>query len=476
MRSIFKNSSLESVPAAKKVVLFLAGLLAAWVGFKHWFFSDLIARLGVSDLYATLVQEGAFLVLATLFLYWIVYKLLGNPHDRNEAVNRQKLLMESAIDSVAEAVLLIDCGQRLGPENFRVVFTNKAFYKMTGFGPGETLGTNPLALLRGHKTDNKKLLRLFDAINSNSSFEEEIISYKKNGEPFWINLEVSPVRNELARQPGFFVAVVKDINDHKISVDEKNRLTNQVIQQNQGLQEFTQVISHNLRAPVANILGLISILDYSQPMGDYNRKLLDHLRESATNIDRIIADLNELLQVRESVLESRQTFGLKALIDEVLHSFHLQIERANAQIEVTVWPEDLMLHSVRSYFHSIVYNLATNGIKYRHPERSLMLKIEAYQTTSDLIVLVKDNGLGMDMKVVKEKMFKLYKRFHTHVEGKGMGLFLLKNQVERLGGKISVYSVLGKGTLFRVSIPLRNCEAATDPADQETLPVLLVSE
>lgn len=404
-----------------------------------------------TGLFSAITLDLIYLGFCFLLLFVIIYRW-----SNSTAREQQRLLLESAIKSVADAVLIVD-KRGAGYSGFRIVFTNDAFHKMSGFGYDETFNKNPLVLLQGYRTDKKKLARLLEAISNNEVFDEEIISYRKNGQPFWINLEVSPIWKASEKEPRFFVAIVKDINEQKISDDERSKLTSEIIQRNTELQEFTQVVSHNLRAPVANILGLISIMDYGQPIGEYNVKLLGHLKESASNIDRILVDLNEILQVKESVLESRQSFFLNKLINEVLTSFHLQIEQSGAKIEVKIDPENLLLHSVRSYFHSIVYNLSINAIKYRQAAQPLHLIIGAYQTSDDLIIYVKDNGLGMDLAVVREKMFKLYKRFHTHVEGKGMGLFLIKNQVERLGGKIAVSSKIGKGSIFRVSIPLENC-------------------
>jgi signal transduction histidine kinase len=168
-------------------------------------------------------------------------------------------------------------------------------------------------------------------------------------------------------------------------------------------------------------------------------------------------------------MASKQQFKLKEMISQVLGSFMLQSDELNASIDVDIAPDDLEIHSVRGYFHSVIHNLVSNGLKYRHPSRAPKLRINAYTTNTDLVMIFTDNGLGMDMKQVGEKMFKLYKRFHSHVEGKGMGLFLVKTQVERIGGTISVRSVLGKGTAFRVVIPLEDYQPITTETDSESV-------
>lgn len=365
----------------------------------------------------------------------------------------QRFLLETAIKNLAEAVLIIDRGEYDRPLNFRVAYSNPAFFKISGYSQAETEGRNPLRLLQGPDTDNAKLQRIMEAVIKGELIEEEVISYRKDGQQVWIRLEVSPVELMPGRRSRYFVAIVKDINDNRLIQTERDKLTNEVIQRNKELQEFAQVVSHNLRAPVANILGLLQIMDYSQPIGDYNHKLLGYLKDAASNIDRILIDLHEVLSVKDSILESRNKFELGELVRQVLQSIRIQIEQANADVQLELRPAVLHLHSVRGYFHSIIYNLATNGLKYRHPDRRLRLTIGAYEAGGKLVIYVKDNGLGLDLKVVREKLFKLYKRFHSHVEGKGMGLFLVRSQVEKLGGNVSVYSRLGEGSLFKIVIP-----------------------
>ena len=103
---------------------------------------------------------------------------------------------------------------------------------------------------------------------------------------------------------------------------------------------------------------------------------------------------------------------------------------------------------------SILYNLLSNAIKFRSPERNLKVIATSHSHNGKAVLEITDNGLGFDTKLHKDKMFKLYTRFHTHVEGRGLGLYLIKAQVEVLHGVIEVESVPGRGSTFRVIIPL----------------------
>ncbi|MEQ9373901.1 MAG: PAS domain S-box protein [Imperialibacter sp.] len=380
--------------------------------------------------------------------------------DRRKHDN-QRLILEAAVKNIAEAVLIISKPCKKDNSLYRVVYSNDAFFEMTGFSPEEVKHNNPINLLRGPKSDNEKLARVFGAIARENYVQEDLISYKKNGESFWINLAVSPVGDLSHNNKHYFVAIVKDISEKKQAQNEALGLTNELVSRNKELQEFTQIVSHNLRAPVVNILGLTQIFDKSQAFNEYNLKILRHLTESAQQLDTILIDLNDILQVRESSTQAKQKFILKDLVQQVLSSFILQIEESGAKISLQV-DESIQLEAIRGYVHSVVHNLTTNALKYRNPRRPLELGVTAYTTKNDLVLWVKDNGLGMDTKLIAGKLFKLYKRFHSHVEGKGMGLFLVKTQVERMGGTIKVFSTLGKGTAFRVAIPIENCLVKED--------------
>lgn len=368
----------------------------------------------------------------------------------------QRLLLEQAVKNVAEAVLVVSRNSDEAGPKYQLAYANDAFYKMTGYSKREVYKSNPVKLLQGPRSENERISRVFEAVANESYIEEELVSFRKNGEPFWINLALSPVGDLNSANKHYFVAIVRDINERKMGQNERQNLTNELVSRNKELQEFAQIVSHNLRAPVVNIIGLTQIFDKSQNFNEYNQKILKHMIDSARRLDTILIDLNDILQVKDSSLGSKQTFNLRQLIDQVLSSFMLQIEEAEAEIKVIGDPS-LELHSIRGYFHSVVHNLTTNALKYRQAGRDLKIEISAYTTSADLVLVVKDNGLGMDLKQVKGSLFKLYKRFHSHVEGKGMGLFLVKTQLERLGGTVSVYSTKGKGTAFRVVIPREAC-------------------
>jgi light-regulated signal transduction histidine kinase (bacteriophytochrome) len=108
------------------------------------------------------------------------------------------------------------------------------------------------------------------------------------------------------------------------------------------------------------------------------------------------------------------------------------------------------IRTVKKYLDSILFHLINNAIKYRHPDRAPVIVVKTERNDSEISIIVSDNGLGIDMHQFGGKIFSMYRRFHTHVEGKGIGLYLVKTQVEAIGGRIEVESVVEVGSTFKV--------------------------
>ncbi len=112
-----------------------------------------------------------------------------------------------------------------------------------------------------------------------------------------------------------------------------------------------------------------------------------------------------------------------------------------------------ILYGIRSYFNSILYNLISNAIKYRHSDRDCIINISTNRINDTCLIQVKDNGIGIDLEKHQNKMFGMYKRFHDHLDGKGLGLFLTKQQIDAMNGKIYVDSKINIGSQFSIELP-----------------------
>jgi signal transduction histidine kinase len=274
------------------------------------------------------------------------------------------------------------------------------------------------------------------------------------------NEEIQAQSEELMQsQEGLTLANV-EIERQKIileaSLDEKSKdllITNQqLVVQNNELQQFSYTVSHNLRGPVASILGLIHVQQYSKTEDD-KKEVLGLLKKSALSLESIISDLNRIIDIRFDKFSKFETVLFEdelLLISQALFSF---VAKNNVKIESNFqWTK---IQSIKAYVNSILYNLLSNAIQYRDPSRTCVIKISTQLVGGRVVLAVEDNGLGIDLNRFHGDLFKLYKRFHPGVPGgKGLGLYLVKQQVEKLNASIEVESKPGMGSTFRVSLPI----------------------
>lgn len=224
--------------------------------------------------------------------------------------------------------------------------------------------------------------------------------------------------------------------------------TQELVEYNQQLEQFAFISAHNLRAPVARILGLGQILDLAKDNHEEKDIIYPKLIHTAIELDGVVKDLNTILELKKN----NDTFILDVELPTVIAMILLNLEKEIALTQTTITTDFTQinsLHTVKPYIDSILYNLISNAIKYRHPDRPPVIHIKTERFENEVCLSVSDNGLGIDLSLFREKIFTLYKRFHLHVEGKGMGLYLVKTQMIALGGRIEIESEVDKGTTFR---------------------------
>lgn len=243
-------------------------------------------------------------------------------------------------------------------------------------------------------------------------------------------------------------------NLNKELIDKNNQLTEtnkELIRHNNELQQFSYTVSHNLRGPVASLTGLLSLFDQSN-LNKTNEEIFNHLKDSVSTLDGTIKDLGNIIDIRNDITRIRQKLSLKAEVEDITKLLKNDIKEKNTSLTFDFHSHPI-IYSVRPMLRSILYNLISNGIKYRSPERKPLIHITSSSDDQWVKIVIEDNGLGIDMEAFGSKLFGLYKRFHTHTEGRGLGLFLVKLQVEALGGTIEVESTLHKGTTFTLCFP-----------------------
>ncbi len=239
-------------------------------------------------------------------------------------------------------------------------------------------------------------------------------------------------------------------NDLQSEVDTQTKhllhTNKELVEHNSRLEQFSYIISHNLRAPLARVQGLVSLLDNSQT-AEEKSTIHQLLLRSSHELDMVITDLGMILSIQKSNTDIRSNVNLLNLINKVVKSLEPELHLIKASADVQVSPSE-NIQSLLPYVESIFYNLLSNAIKYRASNRPLSIGIRTNSTPHFLEVIISDNGLGIDLEKYNDQLFNLYKRFHLHVEGKGLGLYLVRTQIEALGGRIEVHSEVDVGTRF----------------------------
>lgn len=201
-------------------------------------------------------------------------------------------------------------------------------------------------------------------------------------------------------------------------------MTQNLYQQNKYLQQFSYMVSHNLRAPAANVMGLASILCSVDRTRMFD-ETLSRIKVSADTLDTVIRDMNHILSIRGNSATDKKEVNLAAVCGEALSSVRYQLNGCQHAISVNI-DHDLNLMSNKGYLLEIMRNLFCNAVKFRKANSVLRLDVSALQEGSEVELVVQDNGIGMDMDSVKNDIFKLYKKFHKGYEGRGLNSFLLK--------------------------------------------------
>jgi PAS domain S-box-containing protein len=254
-------------------------------------------------------------------------------------------------------------------------------------------------------------------------------------------------------EPSRIYGIIQDITDRKLSEIERSKIVNDLTLKNRDLEQFSYIISHNLRSPVANIIGLLSIMNQPE-LTDVEKEIIGRgINESVTKLDDIVKDLNQILEVKKEISNTSEMVRFSELTDDIKMSITNLLESDNIVITYD-FSEINEFFTLKPFLYSTFYNLISNSIKYRRQQTHTLIEIKSRLIENKLELTFADNGMGINLKKSGDQVFSLYKRFHTDIEGKGMGLFMVKTQVETLGGKISIQSEENVGTEFKIEFDL----------------------
>lgn len=237
--------------------------------------------------------------------------------------------------------------------------------------------------------------------------------------------------------------MLKKVNEELKSKNED------LVKINVDLDNFIYTASHDLKAPVTNLEGLINLLNkqLDKKLNDQEKNILNMMETSIHKFKKTISDLTDITKVQKGFDGLKETLLFKDVLEDVKLDLTQMLSVSNAQIH-----EDFQVEGVvftPNNLRSIFYNLISNAIKYRSPERPLKIEIKTRQESDFIVLSIKDNGLGIS-DYQRPKLFTMFKRFHTHVDGTGIGLYVIKRILENNRGKIELDSDEREGSTFNV--------------------------
>ncbi len=281
------------------------------------------------------------------------------------------------------------------------------------------------------------------------SFSTEIKMMTYDGEVFWAKAQGKPLRNsedEIIGIRGVFQSI-DEIKKKEIQLEDSIKI---IEGHNDRLYDFAHIISHNLRSQVSNLLMSSSLFEKDNLTQD-QIELLENFNKIGENLDETLRHLNKIVSVHNAVHKGKEMVSIPEIYNRVIGAINHTCQSSRAVI-YTDFSEVEDVEYVEAYLESIIQNLLTNAIKYKHPDRDPEINLFTYEENDKKYLAIQDNGLGIDLEKHGKEIFQLYKTFHSNDDSQGLGLFLIKNEVEAMGGAISVESKLGKGSKFTVQL------------------------
>jgi len=332
----------------------------------------------------------------------------------------------------------------------KIEWINPAFTRITGYALEEVIGIKPGSILSGPETDEKVSAFMGDKIRSAQGFKDiEIINYSKDGRPYWVSIEVQPIYDR-AGNVLQFIAIESDISERKATQQILLDRNEELLKTNAELDRFVYSASHDLRAPIASLLGLIEVARLEQDRNNIVQ-LLEMQRKSLLRLDRFIKDIVD--HSRNTRLDvNSDPINFESLVHSVFEQLQFMDNVNKIQKRITIKQHgDFFTSATR--LDILFNNLISNAIKYadlRKPDPFLEVLINAGTTEAE--IRIRDNGEGIPSDSVS-KIFDMFFRASRRGTGSGLGLYIVREAIQKIKGTIEVKSEIGVGTEFVVVIP-----------------------
>ncbi|MCF6130667.1 PAS domain S-box protein [Flavobacterium wongokense] len=405
----------------------------------------LIAREKNALIYQVFIFFFFGFLLSLLFALWVV-SIMKKPAQLQKKVFQQaqkihesetefKTLFEQAPVGIA----------KVDSDNGDFITVNSEFCRIVGYPEEELTNSNFQKIT--HPDDLENNINCLHKLKDGSlhEFAMEKRYLHKSGRTVWVNVIVS----KLWKSDGNVkcnIAIVEDITDKKRAEEELKQSFQLVSDQNKRLLNFSYIVSHNLRSHTSNIQTISDFLESAETKEERD-EMIDLLKRVSDSLNETMSNLNEVVSIRTNINLSIEHLNLNEYIEKAKLILGQQILKKEALVQNLV-SKTIVIDYNAAYLESILFNMISNAIRYSHNDRKPEIILSFDEETKSL--KIQDNGIGIDLKKNGDKLFGMYKTFNNNPDSKGIGLFLVKNQVDAMGGKIRAESKLNEGTTFTI--------------------------
>lgn len=369
-------------------------------------------------------------------------RLVGSIIDIDERKRAEKMIADYAelVRMMPDGVIRVSKSRKIVSANenaqrlFEATETQMKGKDFTDFVSMNILGTTRDAV--------------WNNIWANGFWRGEVEVTARSGKQSLLLVNIKATETEGDGEPTW-LGIYTDISMLRLN-EELNIALHKLEENNKYLEQFAYISSHDIKAPVIALEGLVDLLDKAEGIKDEQRQLLQMIKRTTQQMQRTNQSLNSILRLRKNLTDTSAEGGepvrLQIIMEDVLATLEPQIKEAGGVLNTDMLE---VQHIMFPYMHfkSVMYNLISNAIKYRHPDKELQILVSAHELYQGVYLFnVQDNGLGIDLGRNKDKVFGIFKRFHDHVEGSGVGLHIVKSIIQAYGGNIKIESEPNKGT------------------------------
>ncbi len=354
-----------------------------------------------------------------------------------ENEERSRLLIEGVKDY---AIFLLD-------KDGIVTTWNEGAKRIKGYSQDEIIGQSFLKFYTPEAVAARYPQFELSKALEEGKFEDEGWRIKKDGTRFWANALITPIYNSKREHIGF-TKITRDLSE-RVRNEGLMKKNLQLHKVNTDLDNFIYTASHDLKSPISNLEGLLTLMKkkINSKLSETERNIVEMMGKSILKLNNTISNLTEVTRAQKNLEDKMEAVSIREILNDVKEEIQDAVESANVALIEHLEVEEFTF--AKASLRSIVYNLLSNAIKYRSEKRPAEISVRSLLEDGQKVLCIRDNGLGLSKKQ-QEKLFGMFKRFHSHVEGSGIGLYIVKRTMENYGGRVVVQSKQDVGTEFKL--------------------------